>query len=262
MSFEQYRNYYLIKAFGNKQHRDDFNTGKEIYINSVEFFHNHGNLFQGDFEGGIVQQPDNSPGKLIFTKEHQSLEQIVNNYRSNQYSADDYVVDTNGFKAFISGHICCFALFPKSSLVFCDNQIVFNENDATIQKEFYNYLNGYAQEKGYTFFSVYDAEAFLQLFCEGMMEKGYALCYGPVDYHSMTAEERIWNYQHGNIQSIVFTKDSRFAYQKEFRVFLQSHNHKNVPIKESGIDFRSSIVCSLAYLTPEYYKSISNHTAE
>ena len=60
------------------------------------------------------------------------------------------------------------------------------------------------------------------------------------------------DFQNKDIQSIVYTKNISYAYQREFRFFIQSKEPYEDHIVIDGIDLRESVVCSLAYLTNEY----------
>ena len=66
---KDYRDYFLIKAFSKQSYRDHFNSGEGMYLNSVEYFHSHGDSFQQDFEGGIFRQASSGQGVLVFSKE-------------------------------------------------------------------------------------------------------------------------------------------------------------------------------------------------
>ena len=246
--------YYLLKAFSNQTYQDQFNSGAKIYINPVEYFHNNGDGFQRDSEGVVFQQSAGLRGMLIFSKDKKSLDARIKEYKSNQFSPADIVIPTTSFKFYLQGHICCFALFPKRLIQFRENTIVFAQGTEA-EQDFYAFLNGYSESQGYSFFSFYDAQVFLTLFERGMLQKGYSICYGPVQYRPLDIRERIRMYQDGNIQEIIFTKDASFSYQKEFRVFVQSEEPKKGPIIESGIDLRDSVVFGGAYLNIDYIKA-------
>lgn len=252
---KNFKEYYLIKAFPEQNYRDQFNSGEKLYINSVEYFHKHGDEFQRDFEGGVFQQSELGKGMFIFSKQKYSFEQIVDKYKNNHFEDSDFVIPTKGFKVFIQGYISCFSIIPKDLINIHSNQIVFA--DLSIQKEFYDFLNGYAKEKGYTFFSIYDAAKVIPLFCRGMEKNGFSVCYGDVQYKKISTEDRIRDFQSRNIQNIVFAKDNSYAYQKEFRFFIQTKGEYTDHIEIEGIDFQESVICSLAYLTNEFVQK--NH---
>lgn len=253
---KDYKDYFLIKAFPKQSYRDHFNSGEGMYLNSVEYFHSHGDSFQQDFEGGIFRQASSGQGVLVFSKAQNTLEQIVEKYTKKQFSLSDVAVPTQDFKLFIQGYICCFSFFPKECIRFDSGQIVFKEN-TSIQKDFYDFLNGYAKSQGYTFFSVYDAELFIPAFCDGLNKNGYSVSCGDVRYQPISTEKRMRDFQNKDIQSVVYTKDISYAYQKEFRFFIQSKEPYKDHIEIDGIDLRESVVCSLAYLTNEYVQE--NH---
>lgn len=251
-----YKNYYLIKAFSKQSYRDQFNSGNKIYIKSVEYFHNNGDGFQQDFEGGIFRQSVQDKGMLLFSKEHNSIEQIIEKCMNNQFSGSDVVIPTTDFKIFIQGYICCFSLLSKKLIKINSDSIVFADNSSA-QKDFYDFLNGYAKSQGYTFLSIYDAESFIPLFRDEIAKKGYIVNFGEVQYLPVTMEKRIRDYQNRDIHNIIFTKDKSYSYQKEFRFFIQKKDEYKDHIEIDGIDLQSSVICNWAYLTNEYIQN--NH---
>ena len=242
----------LIKTFSRQSYRDRFNSGEGIYLSSVDHFHSHGNDFQQDFEGGIFQQAPSEKGMFVYSKNN-SPEQLFENYKKKQFSDSEVVIPIQDFKLSIQGYICCFSVFPKEHIGFDSGQIVFKEN-TSIQKDFYDLLNKRAESQGYTYLSVYDADLFIPSFYDGLYKKGYSVSYGNVSYQPISREKRIHDFQNKNIQSIVFTKDIPYAYQKEFRFFIQSKGFYTDHIEIDGIDLRKSVVCSLVYLTNEYVR--------
>lgn len=247
---KHYGDYYLIKAFPNQDYRDQFNSGK-WYINSVEYFHNHGDDFQRDFEGGVFRQTQMSKGMLVFSRGQHSFEELLEKYKKDQFAISDIIIPTESFKIFIQGYICCFSLFPKTEMRVDENSIVFARN-SFVQKDFYLYLNEYAKKQGYAFISVYDAECFISKFYRYLTMLGFSVSFGTIKYEPILEEKRIRQFQGGSIRDIVFTKDASYAYQKELRFFLQTDEEYKEHIEIDGIDLQSSVICSLAYLTKDY----------
>ena len=72
----------------------------------------------------------------------------------------------------------------------------------------------------------------------------------------MTTEERIAAFKSNDISKVVFTKNREFAYQREFRMYINSSNCTQEHIELQGIDLQSTVVKDLAYLSPEYIKKL------
>ena len=72
----------------------------------------------------------------------------------------------------------------------------------------------------------------------------------------MTTEERIAAFKSNDISKVVFTKDREFAYQHEFRMYINSGNCTQEHIELQGIDLQSTVVKDFAYLSPEYIKKL------
>ncbi len=256
MDYSAFKDYYFIKCFAKEEYRKQFDTGVKIYINSTEYFHNLENNFQRDFEGGIYQQDENCKGMFIASKNEMTLSDALDVYRGERRGNDVISMSTQEMKVFIHGYIMCFAIFSKKHIRIDNNGIVFDRNSDTAH-EFYTYLNDYAKEKGYAFFSVLDAELFMRTFCPSMEDKGYDLSYGFVNYADYSISDRLAKYQAGKIEDIIFTKDkSRFSQQKEYRIFIVTKDSSTPCHIEEKIDISESVLAEMAYLTPEYAKQI------
>ena len=82
-------------------------------------------------------------------------------------------------------------------------------------------------------------------------------------YKTASAAERIKWFQSQKIDKLVFTKDKKFEYQKEFRIFLiKPEQSSSSYIEESGIDFNDTIVKEFVYLSPEYAKKVMGNKHE
>lgn len=256
MDYSPFKDYYLIKCFGNEDHRRQFNSGEKIYINSTAYFHDLEDRAQRDFEGGVYQQPQNGRGALVFSKRGKTLADICSAYQCEKPDKDILLMPTENFRFFFWGYICCFSFFSKNTIRFEKDRIAFNQNSNS-QKELYAYLNDYAKDK-YTFVSVYDAEAFMEVFCPAIEDRGYLVDYGAVQYKSRIDDERIKLAQSGNVRGIFFLKDKdRFSQQKEFRIILrQKDGARPHHLEETGINICTSVVNEMVYLSPAYTKQI------
>lgn len=254
--FSKFKDYYFMKCFTCKEHRDDFNNGTKVYINSIKYFHDLENSFQRDFEGGVFNQSPHSEGHLIFSKSKMTSKEAVEKVKRRQFNNDDFVCTVSDCKLYINGYIYCLAIIPKSEMSFENQKIVFNKN-SNIKAWFYYFLNQYANESGYAYISVYDAELFMEIFYEAMSKRGYLIYYGCVDYQDLSSQERIKYYIQHDIGKLVFSKDKKYSYQNEFRIFLQNaEQNKTEHIEEKGINMQSSVIMDMAYLSPDYVEKL------
>ena len=254
--FSKFKNYYFMRCFSNEEYRDAFNNGEKIYINSTKYFHDLEDNFQQDFEGGVFRQLPNTRGILILSKSKITLNEAVEKVVENRFSNGELFFRTSDFKVYINGYIFCLTIIPKSYIEFRENEIVFNENH-NIRDGFYHLLNQYTNDKGYTYVCVYDAEHFMRIFYESMSNRGYNICYGCIDYQSISLEEKIQYYVQHDIEKLVFTKDEQYSYQNEFRLFFQKTNHENPDhIEETGIAMQPSVVKDMVYLSPDYVEKL------
>ena len=254
--YSAFKKYYFVKCFENEEYRKQFNTGKNIHISSTQCFHNSKNNFQQDFEGGIYRQNKDCKGKFIVSKNEMTFDDAIYEYLAHKHETDAILVPTQKLKLFIHGYIMCFAIFNKNDIRFNCNGIIFNRN-SDIVHEFYGFLNDFAKESGYVFFSVLDAYQFMSEFCPSMEDKGYYLSYGFVNYEEPSTVDRISAYQAGKIEDIIFTKDkSKFSQQKEYRIFVVKKDGSRPKCIEENIDISKSVVSEMTYLTLEYAKRI------
>lgn len=212
------------------------------------------NTFQADQEGTIVQQAVGTSGKLILSKGKINPETLFQQYAEGSLAEHYQTFDTVDFTFYIDGYLCCFAVIPKYWIRFEERNIVFNE-DTDAYEWFVRFLNEYSQKK-YTYISVYDAELCMQTLYDGLSDR-FRIVYGPVRYEDLSTDDRIKEYKNGNIAKIVYSKDKRFEYQKEYRLFLhpkEGQMQKSIDVE--GVSLKSSIVFELVYLSPEYVRDI------
>lgn len=243
-----------MRCFSCEEYRNDFNSGRKAYINSVQYFHDLDDKFQQDFEGGIFRQPPNTKGYLLRSKANLTVDEVMDLARNNQLEDGELVAATSDFKFYINGYIFCLTIIPKCYIKFRENEIVFNSKH-NISDAFWYLLNQYTQNGQYTYISLYDAETFMTEFHRQMEEKGYLINYGCVEYEDLSQSQRINYYLEKQISKLLFTKNERFNYQNEFRFFLQRPGQDQQDhIEETGIDMRCALVRDLVYLSPEYAK--------
>lgn len=252
MDFSSFESYYLMHCFSKEKYRKEFNSGEKIYINAVQYFHNLEDAFQRDFEGGVFRQAPNSKAFLLKAKSNFTVNDAIDKAISHNLQDGEWIIPTSDFRFYINGYILCFALIPKCYLEIRDRQIVFNKKH-NIADAFYYLLNQYTNDSKCTYISLYDAKSFMETFYSQMTNRGYRISFGCVDYENLSQKQRCKYYSEKNIAKLVFTKDERFNYQNEFRIFLQKRDNKNLDhIEENGIDLQSTVVNDLVYLSPEY----------
>lgn len=245
-----------MRCFSCKKYRDDFNSGEKVYVNSMQYFHEHEDVFQRDFEGGVFAQGPGEKGGILLCKNSITAEMAIEKASIKQFTSDDMLIETENVKLFINGYIFCMTIIPKQYLEIRAKELVFNCNK-DIFPNFYYLLNQYAKKNKYAFFSFYDAEPFMERFYTQMIQRGYVLSCGRVAYENLSQEQRIKYFAEGDIAKLIFTKDKRFRYQNEFRIFIQSPSGNTKDhIEESGIDMSSAVLNDLVYLSPEYVKEL------
>jgi len=238
--------YYLVKAFSKPEYMNDFNSGN-IYLNSTNYFWNLENAFQQDKEGLVFQQ--SGKGFLIKAKEgfekiiksSSSLEEVLD--RAEKANVGKVVCETSEFSFRVNGYICCFYLLPKSDVIIKENIMSITSEIAREDIAFFleNYLNESTTNDFYV--SIYDAVVFYNIFAEEMKKKGYGLTYGIVKYKDIDEAQKIEWFQENN-KSILFTKPTRYSYQKEFRLFIDTPNEQ---VKEHILLDKIEIYKSLLY---------------
>lgn len=256
MDFSNFRNYYFIRCFQEYEYRKQFNCGTKIYINSMDYFHSLENKFQQDKEGIILEQKAGSKGYCLLSKNCKSLDKAIEKIIYGDAGNDDLVIQTKDFKVSINGYILCMTIIPKSYFSISDKNIIFNEN-MNFVKQFFDLLNQYSEDKGYSYVSIYDAEKFMNIFYSEMINRGYTIDYGMIAYESLTPKRRLELSSNKNYRKIVFTKSKIYSYQQEFRFFISGKSDKKQDhIEEYGINIYPSLLNDFTYLSPDYIKKI------
>lgn len=278
MTFDRLGQYYLIRCYPNEAYRTAFNTGEKIYLNSSEYFLNLENRFQQDDEGVVFRQEPNTTGMFFQTDDYteqdlinkgifqikdgkkiinpdvqlNDLKDVLLTHSSISFQTEDMILS-------VPFYMCCFYLIPKSDLII-DEEGFYFRNDNVISS-FYNFMNQYAQEQGgYAFASIYDAQKLVSTLHQILHPKGYLMGYGPVQYEDVPQENRLNNFQKNNLDGLLLTKPTKYAYQHEFRIIIRpSHNQMHDHIEEKGQDLHNAICQDFAYLTPDYVKRMKNH---
>lgn len=243
--------YLLVKAFESAEYRAQFNSGS-IYLNSSAKFWELENAFQQDREGEIFRQEEigylmeaNEDFPKILEKAA-TLDGVLKCMKEE--NAGEIIAKTENFSMKLEGYLCCFYLLPKSAVSSAQNTFTINSEQEHYEiREFLNrYLNEAFSNDFYV--SIYDAVAFCNVFFKGMNEKGYKINYGKVKYEDIGEAIKIDCYRNGDLNSIIFTKPTKYSYQKEFRIYITKPNESvKDHIIERGFDIESCRVCSFDY---------------
>lgn len=243
--------YLLVKVFSRQEYMKSFNEGN-VFLSSTQYFWDLENSFQQDKEGLIFQQSGKGYilktvpefEKIIITSS--SVENLIS--RTNQDNLGEVICETSDFLLGINGYICCFYLLPKKDVIF--NKNVMSITSKTEREDIALFLERYLNELETKDFyvSIYDAVIFCNIFFKEMKEQGYKVTYGKVKYDDIDEIQKIRLYQNRNFQTIVFTKPTRYSYQKEFRIFLRSPDKeiKEHTVANGGV-ISNSLYCNFGY---------------
>ena len=219
--------YYLVKCFDKNEYRAGFLTGENIYIKNLNYFWNTENTFQKDSEGIIAEL---GSGKFIIPSQNGTTE-----------------IPTHYGSIYIIGYISCYYLLNKSDIYITeDDTMVFSNSEALI--DFEKYLTEYAKgNNNVAYMCILDGKSFWEIFRNDMVKKGYTIIGDAVYYYDMSVDEKIACVSGGEFQKVVFTKPTKYSYQKEFRIFLSKGLEQSDHISESDINFAPSIVGAFDY---------------
>ncbi|MBR0529686.1 MAG: hypothetical protein IJJ76_07995 [Ruminococcus sp.] len=243
--------YLLLKVFKSAERRDQFNKG-DVYLSSTSNFWKLENSFQQDKEGGIFEQE----GKGFLLKTNPDFPKILAKSTSlddvlrylSEENAGEVIAETADCSLRFEGYLCCFYLLSKKAISFTSNTLSITSDQE--RKDITLFLNKYLEDApNHDFYvSIYDAVTFCKVFCKIMSDRGYSVSYGQVNYEDIDEPTRISRYQNGDGYTILFTKPTKYSYQKEFRIVVTKSNE---PIKdhitESGIDIESCRFGSFDY---------------
>ena len=214
------RDYLLVRAFKCAKYREDFNNG-DIFINNATNYWNLENEFQQDKEGCVFSQS----GKGFLIKTNSEFKNALHGFSKynavltylKEKNAGEILAETKNFSIGLDGYLCCFYLLNKSDVSFFQNVL-----SITV--------------------------IFCNIFFKGMSERGYKIAYGQVKYKDIDETTRIELYKKGDLNSIFFTKPTKYSYQKEFRLLLIKPNEPiEHHVTEHGINIEKSRLASFDY---------------
>lgn len=155
----------------------------------------------------------------------------------------------------VNGFLTCFYLMSKKCLNISKNNIDISPIGE--YTNFFYFLNSYAEKQGYTYFSVYDAPKLITKICQALNHENNNFAFGCVTYQDIGDQTKIKWFLDNQIEKIVFTKPLKFKYQKEFRFFVSPKKQTTCDsISIISDSLESTVVSSLAYLTPKYCEGL------
>lgn len=245
------RDYLLVRAFKCAKYREDFNNG-DIFINNATNYWNLENEFQQDKEGCVFSQS----GKGFLIKTNSEFKNALHGFSKynavltylKEKNAGEILAETKNFSIGLDGYLCCFYLLNKSDVSFFQNVLSITSKQE--REDIAEFLNKYLEsvDTHDCYVSIYDAVIFCNIFFKGMSERGYKIAYGQVKYKDIDETTRIELYKKGNLNSIFFTKPTKYSYQKEFRLLLIKPNEPiEHHVTEHGINIEKSRLASFDY---------------
>lgn len=241
--------YYLVKVFSKEKYMTDFNSGKNIYINSTSFFWKLENAFQQDEEGAIVRQ--SGRGYII-----QTTPDVIHNSNSldeilkccNEKNKGRILAQISETTLKLNGYLCCFYLLPRKSVKFTKTTMSFI--DERELKDFHLFLEKYIESSNDIDFyvSIYEPNTFCEIFFKGMKDKGYEIVCGKVKYEENPDLEKIRLYQAHEYAATFFIKPLLYNYQKEFRILITKQKEQiKDHISENNIDIYNSVIGTFSF---------------
>ena len=239
--------FYLVKCFGQKKYRDDFNCGT-LYLNSTAYYWSLENTFQQDQEGmifsqsgeGYLIQGDSSFERII--KCANSLPEII------EKMGDHGVIlaKTSDCSIRINGFICCFYLLPKQEVIVEKDFVRFKSKET--YNDFLHFTSKYLEGGSNLYGSIFVAARLCMTVKKELEARGYQVAFGDVEYNDLDYTERIACFNSGAIDKIIFTKPKRYQYQKEFRIFVSSKaKSPSSHILEEGLTVNKSLLATFDY---------------
>lgn len=195
---------YFIRLFSEENYWKECIAGK-IYMNTLSYFR--------DLEAGF--QGDPLEGKVLDKSTHSQL-MISSN---GDFSNPDCVIDDVEIK--VNGYLYCFyaadedELLIKSNSLYCNNFLHPNLRDAILK---------YKKEHGKAYYIVFDAHKVIHKAKKELLKINFPSYQGFVDYVSDAAVslKRIEAFLKQDPWSKAFVKDEKYAYQKEWRIFIDA----------------------------------------
>lgn len=210
---------YLIRIFNDKRYMQKFVATGQLYMNTLEFFRNMEEGFQGDHK----------EGKLIDKAMHATLEISS----TNDFSNPDIVL--TDVEWLTNGYVYCFFAAEENELIVSEGKIYY---DQTTSLNLKNAVLQYRKENDGRdiYVVVLDAEKMIYEIEKQLKKVKYRGYQGRVEYveNVSLSMRQIFEIMCEKPWSSAFVKPQRYRYQKEWRVFIDAKpldNHAELYIK-------------------------------
>lgn len=196
---------YLIRIFNDKTYMQKFVATGQLYMNTLEFFRNMEEGFQGDHR----------EGKLIGKEMHASL--AISS--TNDFSNPDVVFQD--VEWIINGYIYCFFAAEENDIMISKGKLYFNQATPLNLKE--AILQYKKEKKGQDIHIILlDAQKTIQEIEKQLGTTGFQGYQGRVKYvdNAFISSQHILEIMSGQPWNSAFIKPQQYQYQKEWRVFI------------------------------------------
>lgn len=210
---------YLIRIFNNKRYMLQFIATGQLYMNTLEFFRNMEEGFQGDHK----------EGKLIDESMHATLEvSSISDFRNPDIVLEDV-------ECTINGYVYCFFAAGENDINVSEGKLYYNPKDPLNLKDAVLQYKK-EDETQDIYIVVLDAKKAIQAIEQQFKTIEFVGYQGFVEYvqEESLPPRRIIEIISNRPWSIAFIKSQRYEYQKEWRVFIDTKpldNHAELYIK-------------------------------
>lgn len=225
---------YLIRLFNNKRYMQKFVATGQLYMNTLEFFRNMEEGFQGDHK----------EGKLIDKSMHATLEISS----TNDFSNPDIVL--TDVEWLVNGYVYCFYAAEEDEPIVSEGKIYYNQATSLNLK---NAVLQYRKENDGRdiYVVVLDAEKMIPEIEKQLKTVELPGYQGRVEYmeNAALSTRQMFEIMSEKPWVSAFVKPQRYQYQKEWRVFIHAKplaDHAELYLTNVGKFIRSyeHIPCS------------------
>lgn len=211
---------YLIRLFKGKSHMQQFVASGKVYMNTLEFFRNMEEGFQGDHK----------EGKLIDKSMHVTL--AVSS--KNDFSNPDVIL--KDVEWLTNGYVYCFFAAQENDIAISDGKLYYNqETPLNLKQAILQYRK---ENEGHdTHVVILDGPKTIQEIERqlGTVEFGGYQGYVAYVESGSVSSQQIYKIMSERPWESAFVKPKRYQYQKEWRVFIDtkpSADHAELYMKD------------------------------
>lgn len=225
------QNYLFMRCFSKEEYLRAFVSGKSIYMNSAETFWRIENQFQGDTDECCVVSKNSNTKWSVWVGNEKPEKKVAN------------VVD---LRFSIKGFLYCMFALPKSFFAV-DNGILLYDEENAICQDFFNALNQYCATVGPAYICIFDAFSFMNRIREHLELLGLNFACGWISYKDTNETERLQHFMDGHFEKIVFTKQEKYRFQHEFRIFISDSPEESDHLELVGVPLDNMIFLRCKY---------------